>query len=133
MKPFARIAAVVVLAIVVMGLLYFGTLSQSPGRVDCLKVFNAAKVYALELRTGGVAVPDGVSLRELIARKLLKPEDVSGFKGVEVTVYLNVDTEDPKSVLMRAYFPDGNELVALVDGSVQEVPKKPSAEPAKAR
>jgi hypothetical protein len=51
----------------------------------------------------------------------LKREYVSAFDGMEVTVYLSVNDTAPNAILMRAQLTDGSQIVALADGSVQEV------------
>ena len=60
-----------------------------------------------------------MSLRELIARKLLAEADVTGFTGMDVTVSLTTDESRPEEVLIRARMPDGREVVTLADGSVR--------------
>ena len=62
-----------------------------------------------------------VSLERLIAQGLLTSNDVSGFAGMKVSVTLGVDPQNLRQVLMRARLPDGTEIAALNDGSVQQM------------
>jgi hypothetical protein len=103
----------------VTGVGYFLLRPEPHGRVDAEKVFTAAQTYSRQFKAGGAPVPPSVSLEELISKGLLKREDVSGFEGIEVTVYLMVNKNQPQSVLMRARLPDGHEAVVLTDGTVQ--------------
>ncbi len=90
------------------------------GKVDGEKVVSAAHLYTAQLRASGTPVPDSVKLDDLIAKGLLKSEDVSGFKGLDVTVYLSAKTNQPgPAVLLRAKLPDGHDSVVLTDGSVE--------------
>ncbi|HWY76719.1 MAG TPA: hypothetical protein VN281_13940 [Verrucomicrobiae bacterium] len=105
-------------AVVVAGLIYFSP--SGSGRVDASKIIAAARVYTAELRSRGAPLPASVTLEELIGKGYLKRDDVSGFKGVEVEVYLVGNTNQPgPPVLMRARMPDGHDMVVLSDGSVQ--------------
>jgi hypothetical protein len=102
----------------IVSLVYLASIDRRPGHVDAVKLLSAAQIYARDLKAKGVTVPPSVSLEELIARDLLRREDVSGFDGIEVTVSLTVDPSRPQDVLMRARLRDGHEVVALADGSV---------------
>lgn len=103
----------------VAGVGYFLLRPEPHGRVDAEKVIAAAQAYSRQFKASGTALPPSVSLEALITKGLLKREDVSGFNGTEVTVYLTVDKSQPQSVLMRARLPDGSEAVVLTDGTVQ--------------
>ena len=50
---------------------------------------------------------------------LLTSNAVAGFAGMKVTVTLGLDPQNLRQVLMRARQPNGEEIVALNDGSVQ--------------
>ena len=105
-------------AVVVAGLILLSP--SGAGRVDPGKIIAAARVYTHELRAAGAPIPDSVSLDELIAKGYLKRDDVAGFKGIEVSVYLVGNTNQPgPPVLMRARMPDGHDMVVLGDGTVQ--------------
>jgi len=119
MKRYLILGGVIVFVLLAGSVIYLGSGSRSSGRVDSLKLLGAARSYANELKAQHLPVPETVSLRELIARKLVADADVSGFAGMEVTVSLTADERHPQEVLIRARAADGHELVALADGSVQ--------------
>jgi len=105
-------------AVVVAGLIFFSP--SGTGRVDPTKIITAARVYTGELRARGAPLPASVTLDELIGKGYLKREDVAGFKGIEVQVYLVGNTNQPgPPVVMRARMPDGHDMVVLSDGTVQ--------------
>ncbi len=123
MKKILTALAVLTLLIVAGSMYYFVSSSRDLGHVDALKIFAAAKSYAAGLTTQGVPIPASVSLKVLIDRGLLSEADVSGFAGLEVSVSLSANESRPQEVLVRARLPDGREIVALADGSVQQMPK----------
>jgi len=96
--------------------------SASPGKVDAPRILAAAREYTRLFMAQHLPVPASVNVDELISRGLLRPEDVAGFAGAEVSVSLKGDPRDPHTVLMRAKFKDGKDLLLLADGSVQQVP-----------
>ena len=114
-----RKTAYAILSLVVIAAVLLVFAFSQPGTVDAAKIFSAAQAYTRDLQRQGISVPPTVQLKELIDRKLLKPEDVSGFAGAEVTVSLTADPNDPRAVLIRARFPDGQEIVMLTDGTVR--------------
>ena len=93
--------------------------------MDAQKIYAAAQTYTRELKRQGRAIPESVNLKELIARGLLQTSDATGFAGSEVTVSLTANLNDPNAVLMIARFPDGQELLAMGDGSIQVKQIKP--------
>ena len=121
-KTLATIA-VLTLLIVVWSMYYFVSSSRDLGHVDAPKIFAAAKSYAAGLTAQGARIPASVSLKVLIDRGLLTEADVRGFAGLEVSVSLSANESRPQEVLVRARLPDGREIVALADGSVQQMPK----------
>ena len=121
-----RVIIVTVGAALLMAALFFVFLSVSSppgGRVDAEKLVAATHAYTQELKARGLAVPESVSLEELIRRGLLRREDVKGFDGMQVTVGLDASETRPQHTLIRVRMPDGQELAALGDGSVQAVRK----------
>jgi hypothetical protein len=104
--------------VLILGYLFY--IPSGSGDVNGGKVIVAAHLYVGELKASGAPIPPSVALNELIAKGLLKREDVAGFKGSEVTVYLLANTNQPGvPVLMRARLPDGHEQVLLTDGTVE--------------
>lgn len=114
-------------AIVLLGAVLDAVLKPDTRPVNLAKVLAASERYRAELEAAGRPVPETVSLGALLERGWLRTEDLPGFAGLEVEVALRPDPARPQDVLMRARFPDGDELVALADGSVQRV--KPAPRP----
>jgi hypothetical protein len=98
--------------------------SKNITSVNTAKLAAAANSYSAELKAKGAAVPQSVTLKELISLKLLNQSDVTGFDGAEVTISLYADKRNQVDVLMRAKYPDGREIVLLEDGSVRGVTKQ---------
>ena len=109
------------IAFAVGSIVYFASSTRQPGHVDALKILTAARNYTTSLRVEGLPVPDSVSLQELINRHLLTASDLSGFTGMEVTVNLSADNTRPQDVLIRAHLADGQKIVTMADGSVQQL------------
>ncbi len=118
----AGIITAVALGAAVLVLLYAN--HQAPGWVNARQVVAAAQQYGVQLKARGEVVPTEVPLEELLASGLLKPQDVQGFAGMKVTVALAVDPQKSQEVLLRARLPSGQEIVALNDGSVQQLQAK---------
>jgi hypothetical protein len=84
----------------------------------------AANTYAEQCQAKGEPVPESVTLRELAAAGLVSDAALRSFEGLEVTVSLRGEEGTPwLGPLMRVRFPDGHEIAALNDGSVQQVSK----------
>jgi hypothetical protein len=121
MKRSLAVIAVLTIAFVLGSMVYFASSTRQPGHVDGLKILTAARTYTASLRAEGLPVPASVSLQELINRRLLTASDVNGFAGMEVTVNLSADDTRPQDVLIRAHLGDGQEIMTLADGSVQQL------------
>ena len=111
------VIAVLAVAIVV----YFASSTRQTGQVDAVKIVKATRTFTADLKARGLTVPATVSLQELIDRGLLSASDVSAFSGMDVTVYLSAENNNPQNILLRARLPDGAEIVTLADGSVQQM------------
>ena len=120
---FGGILAALIFAGLIIGYGNHLASSNKAGYVNIAKIFAATKSYTTNLKSHDQTIPDSVSVDELIAQKLLRREDVSGFAGERVTISLRLDESNPQAVLMRARMTDGNEIVALADGSVQQIEK----------
>jgi hypothetical protein len=116
------IVTVVAATTIISGFFFVVSKSQK-GHFNAEKLTAAIHAYSLDAKEHNSNLPFSISLQELIIKGFLKHEDVSAFDGMKVTVYLNVDEATPQAVLMRAQLPDGNQIVALADGSVQQVAK----------
>ena len=124
MKRASKVMAVVAFLLVAGFFAYIISVPRPvSGRVNALKIMTAAQTYAHDLKAHGLAVPATVALQDLIAQGLLTTADVSGFAGMDVTVSLVHADRSPQEVLMRVRLQDGSQIVALEDGSVQQVPR----------
>ncbi|MBI2925656.1 MAG: hypothetical protein HYY24_08125 [Verrucomicrobia bacterium] len=121
MKRVIALAVAAVALIAAVSLVYILSSRSRGERVNAEKIIAAIQAYARDLKASGATVPASVSLQELIARGLLKADDVSGFRGLEVTVSLTADETRPQEILLRARLPDGHEVAVLADGSVQQL------------
>jgi hypothetical protein len=110
-----------------MGLIYFRASNGPAGTVDGQRIVEATAAYANDLRARGWPVPPEVSLKDLIALRHLKASDVRGLAGLDVTVNLLADPRRPQDVLLRARLAGGDEMVTLVDGTVQQIPAAKTA------
>ena len=119
MKKILIIAVVAAMAII-CGFFFIVSKSQK-GHFNAEKLTAAIHSYSLDAKEHNSNLPSSISLQELITRRFLKHEDISAFDGMQVTVYLSVDEATPQAVLMRAQLSDGSQIVALADGSVQQV------------
>jgi hypothetical protein len=115
--------AVLTAALVVGSMIYFAPSTPHLEQVNAPRLLAAARTYADSLKAQGLPVPASVSLQELISLKLVTSSDVAGFAGLEVTISLTADGSRPQEVLVRVRIPDGHEIVALADGSVQQTSK----------
>lgn len=88
--------------------------------VDAGKLVKAVTSYAQDLKAQGKQMPQTISLKELIARKLLTDDDVKGFSGMDVNINLSPDANRPHEIFIRVRMPDGKEIHALMDNSVQQ-------------
>jgi hypothetical protein len=119
MKRILSIVAVVTVAMIVACIIYPSfTPRPKLGRVNAFAILEAARSYAADLQLNGQVVPATVSLHDLMRKGLLKPEDVSGFAGMDASVLLTTNASNPQGVLMRARMQDGGQAVVLTDGSV---------------
>jgi hypothetical protein len=83
----------------------------------------AAQSYSRDHVSRGQPLPSSVSLRDLVGSGYVSAEDVRAFDGMDVTIYPMVGDAYPQSILVRVRMPDGVEIAAMADGSVQQLPK----------
>lgn len=122
----AKYVVVVILAAVCLvigiGIVYYRSLPTHPDSREYMAVMAAAKTYIEKREAAGLPVPPSVTVRELISSGAISKGDIPGFQGLEVTISLEKPAQTPLSAtLMRVRFPDGKEIVALNDGSVQQL------------
>jgi hypothetical protein len=119
----SRVMVLVVCGLALMvaaGFVYVPTHSPHPDMRQYAKLMTAARHFRADLERQHQAVPESVNLRELLSRGFLTAADAKEFEGLQVTVSLRGDVERPNEALMRVQFPNGDECVALGDGSVQQ-------------
>lgn len=121
LKFIAVMATATAVLMITAGVFYVGIRSPHPDINDYLKVQTAALAYRDRLTAQGAPIPEAVTLEDLTAAGMLQPDEVKGFAGMQVTVALNVDVKMPRAIIMRVRMPDGKEMAALGDGSVQEL------------
>jgi hypothetical protein len=124
MKRIWAVVGIAAVLMVVFGAFYVRTYSDHLGIREYGAVVKAAADYGQQLKTQGLAVPESVTLEELQKRGLLGPRDARGFEGLRVTISLKHDATRLEDALMSVTFPDGRELVALGDGSIQQRAKR---------
>jgi Flp pilus assembly protein CpaB len=83
----------------------------------------AVQSYSRELASHGQPVPSSVTLRDLESGGYISAKDVRAFDGTTVTFNPAVSYTNLQAVLVRVRMQDGVQIVALADGSVQELPK----------
>jgi hypothetical protein len=116
------IFTVVAVMTIISGFFFIVSKPQK-GHFNAGKITTAIHAYCRNAKEHNNNLPSSISLQELITKGFLKHEDVRAFDGMEATVYLTVDDATPQAVLMSARLSDGSQIVALADGSVQQVAK----------
>ena len=88
------------------------------------KIVLAAQTFSRDKVAHGEPLPASVSIRDLLASKYISTEDLREFDGMDVTVYPTTNVTDlPHFILIRVRMPDGTQIVAMGDGSIQSLPK----------
>jgi hypothetical protein len=116
-------SALVVAAALLCAPAYFSS-HPHPDAWEYAKVMAAAQQYRADLEAREQRVPDSVTLRELVERGLLRQDDARHFEGLQVSVSLRTAPDRLREDLMRVRFPNGDECVAMGDGSVQQFPSR---------
>ena len=121
MKRTLTVVAVLTLCLVVGSKLYFSSPNNTMGNVNATRILEAAESYSNELKSKGAPVPPTVSLKELLDQGLLAEKDLGMLADTEVTVSLSADWGRPQDIIIKAYLPDSQKIVALADGSVHQI------------
>jgi hypothetical protein len=87
------------------------------------KIVLAAQSYSRDKVAHGQPLSASVSLRDLVASRYVSTEDVREFDGMVVTVYPRTNDTDPQAILIRVRMPDGTQIAAMGDGSIQQLPR----------
>jgi hypothetical protein len=123
MKMKKILIVTVVAAMAIISTFFFIVSKSKKGHFNVEKLTAAIHSYSLDAKEHNSNLPSSISLQELITKGFLNHEDVSAFDGMQVTVYLTVNDTTPQAILIRAQLSDGSKIVALADGSVQQVAK----------
>jgi membrane-bound ClpP family serine protease len=126
-KTLTVLGATVAACLVVLGAAFILVDARAPnaGRVSmagAVKILPAAHAYAQALKQQARPVPAFVDAKELVAKGLLRPVDITNFAGMEVAV-ATAPADGTTNALMRVRQPDGTVLELLGDGSVQFRPR----------
>src|SRR6267142_808689 len=133
MKPDAKrkikryaILALVGFATVIAISLAFDTYWQrkQPVFKNAPQLISALQAFAHDRVARNQPLPPSVSLPDLVAGGYLTTNDVRAFQGMEISFSTSADDTYPQSILAVARTPDGNEIVLLADGSVQQHAKR---------
>jgi uncharacterized protein YpmB len=118
------IASLLVVAAVVICVALVSHWQRSqPTFKDAAKLVAAAQAYSRDQAVRGQPLPASASLRELVSGGYITTNDVRAFDGMEVTISLTASDADPQSILIHVRMPDGSQIAAMADGSVQQLPK----------
>ena len=71
----------------------------------------------------GQPLPASVTLQDLLGGGYISAGDVRSLDGADVTFYPAATNLTPQSVVVRVRLSDGSQIVALADGSVQQLPR----------
>jgi hypothetical protein len=83
----------------------------------------AAQSYSRDHVSRGQPMPSSVSIRDLVGSGYISAEEVRDFDGMDVTIYPMTSEAYPQSILIRVRMSDGVQIVAMADGSIQQLPK----------
>jgi hypothetical protein len=84
---------------------------------------SAVQSYSRDHISRGQPLPASVTLRDLVSGGYIPTKDVRAFDGLDVAFYPTVSDSDPQAVLVRVRMSDGSQIVALSDGSIQQLPR----------
>jgi Flp pilus assembly protein CpaB len=87
------------------------------------ELVSAAQSYSRDHISRGQSIPPTVTLQDLVSGGYLQAKDVRAFDGLDVAFYPTAGGNNPQAVLVRLRMADGTRMVALADGSVQQLPR----------
>ena len=85
------------------------------------KLAAAMQTYAHDQLSHGRTLPSSVKLQDLPGGGYISPDEVRDLGGADVTFYPTVNESDPQAVLVRVRMPDGSQIFAVADGSIQSI------------
>lgn len=98
-------------------------LPDQPTSSGLPRLVAAMKGYSRDYISRGQALPASLTLQDLVNGGYLSTNDVQALNGADVTFYLTASNRNPQAVLVRMRMPDGRQIVALTDGSIQQLPR----------
>jgi uncharacterized protein YpmB len=117
------VCSLVVAAVVICVALVFHWQRSQPVFKDAPKLAAAVQAFSRDRAARGQPLPVSVSLQELVSGGYIATNDVRAFDGMDVTISLNASDAYPQSILIHVRMPDGTQIAAMADGSVQQLPK----------
>jgi Flp pilus assembly protein CpaB len=87
------------------------------------ELVSAVQSYSRGHISRGQPIPSSVTLRDLVSGGYIPAKDVRSFDGLDVAFYPTVSDSNPQAVLVRVRMADGSQIVALADGSIQQLPR----------
>jgi hypothetical protein len=87
------------------------------------KLALAEQHFVRDLASRGQPLPTSVTLQDLVTSGYISTDEVRPLEGADVTFYPRAIDTSPQTILIRVRMSDGSEIVALADGSVEQVPK----------
>ncbi|MGA3164011.1 MAG: hypothetical protein ABSD77_07445 [Verrucomicrobiota bacterium] len=114
---------VIVAIVICVALVSYWEHSQ-PKFKDAPKLAAAVQAFSRDRAAHGQPLPTSVSLHELVGGGYIATNDVRAFDGMDVTISLDAGDAYPQSILIHVRMPDGTEIAAMADGSVQQLPKR---------
>jgi hypothetical protein len=88
--------------------------------VSVERLSTAARRFARDQKVGGTTVP----LRSLLSAGYLRPEEVRGLEGRDVSIWLTANETTPEAAVIRVRASDGSDVVLLADGSIQKLVRR---------
>jgi hypothetical protein len=85
------------------------------------RVDSAIQSFVGAQKAKGRSVSETVSLRELVAGGFLRAEEAAPFGGADVTFAVSVDETRPQQIVARVPLSNGQMVVELADGSIQQI------------
>jgi len=86
------------------------------------KLAAVEQSYVRDHVSRGQPLPAALTLRDLVSGGYISTDEVRSLDGADVTFYPTVTDATPQAILVRVRMPDGVEMAAMADGSVQQLP-----------
>jgi hypothetical protein len=87
------------------------------------ELVSVAQGYSRDHISRRQPIPPSLTLHDLVSGGYLPAKDVRAFDGLDVAFYPTAGGNNPQAVLGRLRMADGTQMVALADGSIQQLPR----------